>query len=116
MFWTRAISPLLLVLTGALACTVNLSAPETLFPSEGPFVLRGTAALADNNGPCLIWIGENGITYHLFQSPHLDNELFDRITTPGTASRLHLSVREDLEVDCRMGTIVEVQEVLEIVE
>ncbi|MDD5171021.1 MAG: hypothetical protein PHN75_19550 [Syntrophales bacterium] len=100
----------------ASGCSVNLSIPEGLLSSGSPFVISGTATLADNNGPCLIWIGENGIIYHLFQGLSVENETFDRITTPGVTSRLLLAERTDLEVTCLMGTIVEVQDVLEIVE
>ena len=52
----------------------------------------------------------------MFQSPALDNESFDRITTPGVTSRLEIATRDDLEVACLIGTVVEVQDVLEIVE
>jgi hypothetical protein len=97
-------------------CTINLSAPESLLPIGSAFVISGTASLADNNGPCLVWIAENGVTYHLFQSSTVENETFDRIATPGVTSRLLLAKRSDLEVNCLMGTIVEVQDVLEIVE
>ena len=84
--------------------------------SSSQFVVRGTAAIADNDGPCPIWVGENGATYHLFQAPHLDNETFDYVTTPGTTSRLVLAVRDDIELECQFGTIAEIQSVLEIVE
>ena len=104
-----------------LACTTGcidlaLNAPETLLPIGTAFVVKGTAAVIDNAGPCLIWEGENGITYHLFQDPRVENETFDRITTPGVTSRLEIAVRNDLEVICQVGRIVEVQDVLEIVE
>ncbi|UCD28645.1 MAG: hypothetical protein JSV03_16440 [Planctomycetota bacterium] len=97
-------------------CSVNLSVPEGLLTTGSPFVISGTSTLVDNNGPCLIWIGENGVTYHLFQGLTVENETFDRITTPGVTSRLLLAERSDLDVICLMGTIVEVQDVLEIVE
>jgi len=99
-----------------MGCTVNFSAAETLLPIGSPFVVSGTASLIDHNGPCLIWNGNNGVTYHLFQGQTVDNESFDRITTPGVTSRLVLSKRADLEVACEIGTIVEVQDVLEIVD
>ena len=97
-------------------CSVNFSVPEGLIATGSPFVISGTSTLADNNGPCLIWIGENGITYHLFQGSTVENETFDRVTTPGVTSRLLLAERTDLQVSCLMGTIVEVRDVLEIVE
>jgi hypothetical protein len=105
-----------LLVTITLACTIPVPTTDSLFPTGTPFILSGTAALADNQGPCLIWVGENGITYHLFQAVNLESDLFDTITTPGTTSRLQLATRSDLEVACRMGTVVEVQDVLEVFE
>ena len=103
----------LLLLSGA-GC-IDLSA-DSLLPVGTPFVVSGTAALVDSNGPCLVWLGENGITYHLFQDVRLPNETFDQITTPGVTSRLELAVRTDLQVACQVGSTAEVQDVLEIVE
>ena len=80
------------------------------------FVLRGTSAVVDGNEPCLVWLGETGTTYHLFQGIGLPNEDFDRVTVPGTSSRLVIAIRDDLEVGCQMGTIAEVQRVLEILD
>ena len=116
MFRQITIISTLLASLLAMSCSVNFSVPEGLFSSGSPFVISGTATLADNNGPCLLWIGENGVTYHLFQGLTVENETFDRITTPGVTSRLLLAHRTDLEVSCQIGTIVEVQDVLEIVE
>ncbi|UCD30046.1 MAG: hypothetical protein JSV03_06105 [Planctomycetota bacterium] len=116
MFRAIVITTILLTILYTPGCSVNFSVPETLLSVGTPFVVSGTATLADSNGPCLVWIDENNITYHLFQGQTVDNETFDRITTPGVTSRLLLSKRTDLEVTCLMGTIVEVQDVLEIVE
>ena len=118
MVWTRvgiAVSVLLVVVGGCIDLEVN--APDTLLPMGASFVVSGTAAVIDNDGSCLIWTGDNGVTYHLFQDSRLDNELFDRVTTPGTRSRLELARRTDLQVACQTrGVIVEVQDVLEVVE
>jgi len=101
---------------GAIGCSINAQLlPDALVSTGTPFVVKGTATVLDNNGPCLAWIGENGITYHLFQTSSVDNATFDRITTPGVTSRLQLSTRTDLEVACKVGTIVEVLSVLEVV-
>ncbi|MCK4342078.1 MAG: hypothetical protein KAY37_10190 [Phycisphaerae bacterium] len=107
-----------LVLVSLFAGCIDLTVPgeKTLFVKGEPFVLSGTAAVIDHNGPCLVWIGENGITYHLFQSTGLDIEDFDRVTTPGVTARLELATRQDLEVACQCGTIVEVESVLEVME
>ena len=107
-----------------IICLVSLLAggciqiPEdlVLLPTGTTFVVRGTAAVIDSGGPCPVWFGENGITYHLFQDPQLDNDIYDVVTTPGTTSRLVVATRADLLVSCQTGTIVEVQDVLEIVE
>ena len=106
----------LVLLTVLLGVGCGFQLPSSLFSSGAPFILSGTAALADEDGPCLVWLGDNGETYHLFQSLGLDNETFDRITTPGTRSRLQLAERNDLTVTCQMGPIVDVQDVLEVVE
>lgn len=97
----------------AAGCGLSLAEAD-LLPRGTPFVLRGTAAVVDSGGPCLIWRGENGQTYHLFQHPTLDNETFDQITIPGVTSRLVIATRTDLTLDCRTGVIVEVQDVLDI--
>lgn len=78
--------------------------------------MSGTTEVIDNGGPCLVWQGQNGVTYHLFQSLLVSNEDFDTITTPGVTSRLLLLPREDLAVACQVGTIVEVEDILEIVQ
>ena len=105
-----------------LAC-IDLTLPEIDVPIDlslvnggSSFVLRGTAVLIDNDGPCPVWIGDNGVTYHLFQAPQLENDIFDLVTSPGTTSRLVLTVRGDLEVACQLGEIAEVRDALEIVE
>jgi hypothetical protein len=54
--------------------------------------------------------------YHLFQDPLLDNDTFDRVTEPGTSSRLVLAARSDLELACQLGTIAQVMDILEIME
>ena len=108
------------VLTGSC---VNVAPPEvnvpvdlTLFGEGNSFVVRGTATIVDNDGPCPAWVAENGVTYHLFQSPRLENETFDRVTEPGVVSRLVLVVRGDLELVCAFGKTAEVIDVLEVVE
>jgi hypothetical protein len=76
--------------------------------------MKGTMTVINRGGPCAIWVGDNGVQYHLFQDPLLENELYDRVTTPGTVSRLVLATRADLEVVCQIGTIVQVRDVLEV--
>jgi len=114
---SRALAVALLIFTCAGSCTFNLDlATDALFPTGTPFVMRGTADLLQSpDGACLIWRGENGVTYHLFQSSRVTNADFDNVTTPGVTSRIEIATRTDLVVDCRIGTIVEVQNVLEIV-
>jgi hypothetical protein len=87
---------------------------DTLFVRGEPFVIKGTAALATEDGPCIVWHGQNGVTYQLFQGPSVPNGDFDRAITPGVTSRLVIAKRTDLETVCDYGTIVEVQRVLEI--
>ena len=101
-----------------VAGCIDIAIPgeETLFARGTSFVVSGTAAVVDNGGPCLVWIAENGVTYHLFQGVRVENDDFDRVTTPGATSRLEVATRSDLVVACRIGTIVEVQGVLEIIE
>ncbi len=118
MFSIRLVAALLVFLAlGNLGCTFNADlGSDSLFPVGTSFVISGTAeAVASDTGTCLIWLANNGVTYHLFQSTRIANEDFDRITTPGVTSRLEIAPRSDLVVDCRMGTIVEVQDILEIV-
>jgi len=105
------------LLAAVSGCSIDFDVlPDAFVTAGSPFVVRGTATVVDNEGPCLAWIGENGVTYHLFQDPRVDNETFDRVTTPGVTSRLQIAVRTDLMLACRIGTIVEVRNVLEVVE
>ncbi len=108
----------LAALLGAALITAGgcISLPDNVLPAGTPFVLSGTMVVVDRAGPCPVWEGENGVTYHLFQGIQLDNESFDRITVPGVTSRLVIATRSDLRLDCRVGTIVEVRDVLEIIE
>lgn len=88
-----------------------------LFPIGQPFVIKGVAEEIDTDSSLrLIWRGDNGITYHLFQSSLVPNGDFDKATTPGVTSRLLVVTRDDLAVDPKVGTIVEVRRILEIVE
>lgn len=112
-----------LTLGGLIGACVDVGPPEvnvpldfTLFGADSSFVVRGTAAVVDNNGPCPVWFGDNGVTYHLFQNPRLENDVFDRVVEPGVVSRLLLVVRDDLELTCAFGRTADVIEVLEIVD
>jgi hypothetical protein len=105
-----------LLLPFCLSGCIDLIAPETLLPVGTSFVVRGTAAIVDDGGPCLIWLADNGLAYYLYQDPSVDNDTFDRATTPGATSRLELAVRNDLTAPCLVDAIVEVQDVLEIVD
>lgn len=97
----------------AFGCGLRQIQSEVL-PRGTPFVLRGTAAVVDDGGPCLIWRGDNGETYQLFQHPSLNNDSFDQVIEPGVTSRLVLVTRSDLTIDCEGGVIVEVQDVLDV--
>lgn len=113
--------PLMMGSCCALAClascfTINLPEEISLLPKENLFVLKGTSAIVDNEGPCLVWFGESGFTYHLFQNPRVDNATFDRVVTPGVTSRLEVAKRNDLHVACELGAILEVENVMEIEE
>lgn len=102
-----------LVLTVVGGCV--FPGQDTLFVRGEPFVIKGTAALADEGGPCIVWHGQNGVAYQLFQGANVPNEDYDRVITPGVTSRLLIAKRTDLVTNCDFGTIVEVQRVLEIV-
>lgn len=106
----RALLAVLLV----AGCTLEIPGQDTLFVRGEPFVMRGAAATINVGGPCRVWIGDNGITYHLFQSVRLSSEEFDQVSTPGVTSRLQLATRNDLRVDCQTGDIVEVERVLDV--
>jgi len=123
--WSASIT---LIVSGAviaslLPACIDVAPPEinvpfelTAFGGDSGFVMTGTASVADQNGPCPVWLGDNGVVYHLFQSPSLANDVFDQIVSVGTTSRLVLSVRTDLELDCAFGRTATVLDVLEIQE
>lgn len=97
-------------------CPSLSDATSSLFVRGEPFVISGTAGVINNNGPCKVWYGDNGISYHLFQGARVLNEDFDRANVPGVRSRLEIATRNDLTLTCKVGTIVEVQRVLEVVD
>ena len=103
------------LLLGAASC-ITFPDEVVVGASGQPFILKGTTTLLDDEGPCLVWVGDNGMVYHLFQGTQVTNETFDRVTTVGTESRLQLSTRSDLAVSCQVGTIVEVVDVLQIMD
>jgi len=114
---TKYIVGWLIVVLSLAGCSFNVQVlPENLVSTGTPFVVSGTSVVLDENGPCLGWIADNGITYHLFQTSRIDNDVFDRITTPGVRSRLEIAVRTDLELACQVGELAEVRNVLEIVD
>lgn len=104
------------ILGGAVVGCVDIVLPEnvSLINIGSPFVMKGSAVLVDDDGPCLAWLGDDGNTYHLIQVQTMENELFDVLIAPGTRSRLVLAKRDDLTVACQMGIVAEVQNVLEV--
>lgn len=98
-------------------CPSLSDATQSLFVRGEPFIVSGTSAVIQRNGgPCKVWYAENGASYHLFQGDRVLNAEFDRATTPGVRSRLEIAPRSDLFLACESGTLVEVQQVLEIVD
>ncbi|MBK9129155.1 MAG: hypothetical protein IPM13_15335 [Phycisphaerales bacterium] len=100
----------------ASCISVDIPGQGTLFVRGEPFIVQGVAAVQNRGGPCRVWIGDNGLTYELYQGLRLTNEEFDRIVQPGARSRLELATRSDLTTACGLGTVVEVQRVLEIID
>lgn len=94
------------------AC-IQLPDTTNLLPVGTPFVVRGTMTVS-NRGGCLLWQGENGVRYYLYQDPLLENGLFDQATRPGATARLVVSTRSDLPAGCEVDQVVEVKEVLEV--
>ncbi len=105
------------IIGGAVVGCAEIALPEnvTLINIGAPFVMKGSAVLLDDDGPCLAWLGDDGNTYHLIQVQTMENELFDQLIAPGTRSRLVLAKRNDLTVACQMGIVAEVQNVLEVI-
>lgn len=89
---------------------------DSLLPVGTPFVVRGTMTVSGQGGACLVWEAENGQSYFLYQDSLLDNNVFDRVTTPGVTSRLVGATRSDLPSACTVDAVLQVTEVLEIVE
>ena len=105
------------IMGGGVAGCAEIALPEnvSLINIGSPFVMKGSAVLLDDDGPCLAWLGDDGNTYHLIQVQTMENELFDELIAPGTRSRLVLAKRNDLTVACQMGIVAEVQNVLEVI-
>jgi hypothetical protein len=105
-----------LLVVAPTACTINATLlPDNLVSTGTSFVVKGTMTLQAGQGPCLVWMGDNGIAYHLFQTPSVENATFDHINTPGVTSRLQIATRDDIPVACQVGTVVEVLNVLEVI-
>lgn len=96
-------------------CTVELPNP---LATETPFIVRGTSEMREvfGRGQCLVWVADTGVLYHLFQGDTISNADFDAIVKAGVTSRLRIAVRKDLEVGCRLGQTVVVEEVLQIIQ
>lgn len=106
--------PVLLAGCGLLDWSLGDGTTSLLGSSS--FVIRGQMEVEQGaRGPCPVFLAETGLIYHLFQHPDLANEEFDSVTTPGAISRLEVRVRNDLQTACRIGTTVEVLDVLELV-
>lgn len=107
----------LAIMGGGMVGCAEIVLPEnvSLINIGSPFVMKGSAVLLDDDGPCLAWLGDDGNTYHLIQVQTMENELFDQLIAPGTRSRLVLAKRSDLTVACQMGIVAEVQNVLEVI-
>jgi hypothetical protein len=105
----------------ASACVVTLLLLQgcdasALLVVGTPFAVQGTMTVSNRDAACLIWMGDNGETFYLYQDPLLDNSTFDQITTPGVTSRLVVVTRSDLTSPCTVDEVVQVEEVLEIVQ
>lgn len=119
----RAMACLLFFLLPMAGCggfDLNSLIPPILQPFSGDttssaFIARGTFEARSQllGGTCLVWVEQSGVVYHLFQGQDVSNADFDRITTPGTTSRLQIFIRGDIPVGCEQGNAVEVQQVLE---
>jgi hypothetical protein len=108
-----------LILAGACIVTsllVQGCDTSALLVVGTPFVVQGTMTVNSHSGTCLIWMGDNGETYYLYQDPLLDTGIFDQITTPGVTSRLVVVTRSDLTSPCAVDEVVQVQEVIEVVQ
>ena len=104
----RTAMPLVLLLT---AGCVYVDVPAGASTPGVPFVVSGVAQMIE--GECPAWLGDNGVTYHLFQGAGLSTADFDTLTAHEVRSRLVLATRNDLELACASGTIVEVEAILE---
>lgn len=106
----------MLLSTGCTFTLPDIPIPGIEAPGAAPFLLTGTfrTILTEDAPPCRVWEGDNSITYHLFQNPDLNSDLFDQATSEGARSRLLIQLRGDLEVGCDMGPIAEVLEVREV--
>jgi hypothetical protein len=82
--------------------------------SGDQFVVRGKMEQSAGRDGCLLFRGDNGARYYLFQHPDFDSDDFDLITVPGTIARLVLVARDDLQTACSGATSVEVLDVLEL--
>jgi hypothetical protein len=118
--WYRSVclgGGILCALSGCIDATIPVGGGGgiSLF-SPGAFVIRGRMDEATNMGmDCPVFRADTGINYHLFQTEAVENDVFDAVTTPGAVSRLVVQERSDLEIACQIGTIVEVQDVLELI-
>jgi hypothetical protein len=115
--WVYVGASILCALSGCIDANIPIGGGGgiSLFP-PGAFVIRGRMDEATGMGmDCPVFRAETGINYHLFQTEAVENDVYDAVTTPGAVSRLVVQERSDLEIACQIGTIVEVQDVLELI-
>ena len=118
MGWTARYAAAGVVLTAVIAAGCSVELPN-LIPFGTTFITKGTfelRTLFGSSTPCPAWVDTSGAVYQIFQGADVPNADFDRATTPGVTSRLRLRARDDLIVGCKVGTTVEVEAVLEIIE
>lgn len=97
------------------SCTIDIPNP---IATATPFIVKGTSTLRDvfGQGQCLVWVADTGVNYHLFQGDSVSSLQFDAVMVPGVTARLRIAVRDDLEVGCRLGRTVVVEDVLQIIQ
>lgn len=81
----------------------------------GPYIVGGVMEVDAETRPCSLFREDSGVTYLLFQGTRMTNEDFDTLFQDGAWVRLEINRRNGLLTNCGGGTIVEVQEVLELI-
>ncbi len=111
----RVVCVVVVVLCNWTAGCIDLPEDSIQAALEGPYIVGGVMQVNAETRPCSLFLEDSGVPYLLFQGTSMTNEDFDSLFQDGARMRLEINRRSSLLTACEGGTIVEVQEILELI-